>query len=41
MQALYGYKQDKHPYIRNCNCTCNYDPLANNYPLYKYFPEYK
>jgi hypothetical protein len=42
-QALYKYKQDKHPYIRKCNYnyTRNYNPLADNYPLYKYLPEYK
>ena len=37
MQALYGCKQDKHPY----NCTCNYDYDYNyNYPLYKYLLKY-
>ena len=37
MQALYGCKQDKHPY----NCTCNYDSDYNyDYPLYKYLLKY-
>ena len=37
MQALYGCKQDKHPY----NCTCNYDYDYNhNYPLYEYLLKY-
>jgi hypothetical protein len=40
MQALYKYKQDKHPYICNYNCTCDYDYPAD-YPLYEYLPEYK
>jgi len=39
MQALYRCKQDKHPYIRNCTCYCNYNYPAN-YPLYKYLLEY-
>jgi len=38
-QALYKYKQDKYPYIRNCTCYYNHDYLADH-PLYKYFLEY-
>jgi hypothetical protein len=41
MQALYKCKQDKYPYIRKCNCNCtrDYNPLADDYPSYKYLPE--
>ena len=36
-QALYKYKQDKYPYIRNCTCYYNYN---HDYPSYEYLPEY-
>ena len=38
-QALYRYKQDKHPYTRNYTCYYNHDYPAD-YPLYKYLLEY-
>ena len=39
IQALYGCKQDKYPYIRDCTCYYNYNYLAD-YSSYKYLLEY-